>query len=321
MKRIFIGWIIVLSCTSLSVIGCDNIALMQLRYPSVQRLASNIHWYLSPRWSPDGSRIIFTMADVPQYRQIAVMNSDGSEAKPLTDPSVNAGAPDWSPDGKRIVFSRTSGDTIQVYVMNADGTDAVQLTHSLQIASCPKWSPGGKRIAFCGWPGNDKNGFELYVMNADGTNVVQLTHYPLGNVNEFEWSPDSLQLAFVAEDIEAKKSNAPYLQTGPYLYLMNADGTNQVQLLAGNPGVYFPTWSPDGKQILFSYLGVGNEPRFPDGFHVIQADGTERQIVLAEPTCEDPNWSRASNEIVFVCDRRTHQGQILKISMEPFLKQ
>jgi Tol biopolymer transport system component len=288
---------------------------LQLRHPNFRLLTANSRIYESPRWSPDGTKIAFYISDIPQNKQIFVMNADGSGMTPLTDPASDSGFPDWSPDGKKIVFSADATNTVQVSLMNADGTDPVQSTHLPQNAIRPKWSLDGKKIAFSSWSGKPLDDVEVYVMNADGTNIVQLTHYPLGQIEQFEWSPDGTRIVFAAENVDAKKAGKPYDETGPHLYLMNSDGTAQVQLVGDNPGAYYPTWSPDGKEILFNYLGYGSEDHLPDGFYIINADGTGRRMVMNEPTCEDPNWSKTGNGLVFVCERRSFMARIFTTPM------
>ena len=62
---------------------------------------------LWPRWSPDGTRIVFQSGppDVTQG-QVYVMSADGSGTHRLTNPSDGDNVlPAWSPDGLRIAFA------------------------------------------------------------------------------------------------------------------------------------------------------------------------------------------------------------------------
>ena len=126
-----------------------------------------------PSWSPDGDRIVFWTARPAWngYRDIGVMNADGTDVHQLTDDDDIGGSqmPSWSPDGKRIAFtSNRDHRGWEIYVMNADGTDAHQLTDDDDYEFYPSWSPDGDRIVFENTRDGDS---EIFVMNADGTNT------------------------------------------------------------------------------------------------------------------------------------------------------
>src|SRR5688572_32312795 len=73
-----------------------------------------------PRWSPDGTRLLFQSVRGGNY-DIAVINADGSGYRRLTTAPEYDGLARWSPDGKRIAF--LSGDQRQdfLYIMDSDG--------------------------------------------------------------------------------------------------------------------------------------------------------------------------------------------------------
>lgn len=72
-------------------------------------------------WSPDGSRIAFTMAR-EDTSDIYVVHPDGSNLTRLTQGDTYNISPRWSPDSSLISYSaRSSGGTFRLYVMDADG--------------------------------------------------------------------------------------------------------------------------------------------------------------------------------------------------------
>ncbi|MGB7062038.1 MAG: hypothetical protein WBF13_06755 [Candidatus Zixiibacteriota bacterium] len=78
-----------------------------------------------PKWSPDGSKIVFSsMKESPP--QIFVMDADGSNLKQLT--TEGASYPAWSPDGEEIVYTDVRGEYGRLFIMKADGSDKRQLT-------------------------------------------------------------------------------------------------------------------------------------------------------------------------------------------------
>jgi Tol biopolymer transport system component len=106
-----------------------------------------------PAWSPDGSRIAFSMtaAGSDDPWTIHVLHRDGTLVH-LSPSDVYDVAPSWSPDGGRIAFQSRSfpNGNDEIYVMNADGTNRMRLTHGQAHArpGFPAWSPDGARIAY-----------------------------------------------------------------------------------------------------------------------------------------------------------------------------
>ncbi|HEX6045885.1 MAG TPA: S8 family serine peptidase [Pyrinomonadaceae bacterium] len=82
-----------------------------------------------PRYSPDGSKIVFQSTRDGQS-EIYVMNGDGSSPTRLTNNPALDTAPSWSPDGTKILFTSLRDDPMNpaLYVMNADGSNQTRLT-------------------------------------------------------------------------------------------------------------------------------------------------------------------------------------------------
>jgi len=121
---------------------------------------------------------------------------------------------------------------------------------------------------------------------ADGS---QGSPIALNIVNGFDWSPDSKRLAFasvqslVGDDLE--------------IYVMNADGTGLTQLTNNAVDDFSPSWSPDGKRLVFKSTGDQN------GLFLMNADGTS-QTAIPNTTSLDsfPDWSPTGQQIVYVND-------------------
>jgi Tol biopolymer transport system component len=208
-----------------------------------------------PHWSPDGKRIVFQTTPVVNgrfvYRNIFVINVDGTGLTKLTNSSTYQNRrPAWSPDGTRIAFSSNRDGNDEIYVMNADGSNPIRLTHDVHSNQAPDWSPDGSKIVF---QSNRTGNLQIWVMNADGTGLMQLTNTQgCTRSGDPTWSPDGSKIAF-ASDRDFPTDDCNDLERGILqVFVMNADGTNQVSLtsLPGESGSPGWGWTKDEHAIV-----------------------------------------------------------------------
>ena len=136
--------------------GGSNLYVMDDDGSNVQRLTfpQRPHWDSFPRWSPDGTRIMFmrNISNHPrQQTEIFIMDSDGNHEKQIThNPALDEEA-SWAPDGQHITFTNDRSGSLEIYVMDILTRKVQQITHNpglRESASHPSWSPNGKYIAY-----------------------------------------------------------------------------------------------------------------------------------------------------------------------------
>jgi len=258
--------------------------------------------------------------------RLYVVQPSGRGLRALASAQAPDSEPSWSPDGRRIAFRRlvdpgSAGERAQVYVVGADGRGLRNLTAASCKASCvaneePAWSPDGKRIAFVrsiGAPAPARpRAVGIFVMDANGSHVRQLTQRTGVFRTEDRapsWSPNGKQIAFMS-------ANTTYQPAGAAtIYVINADGTHPraVRSLAhGWPGAGAPSWSPDGKKLLYStYCWFGNCGQPPVGaqLYTVGLDGkSPRQLTRLSGNSLAPRWSPDGKKIVFVRNARVGPG-------------
>ncbi len=241
---------------------------------------TSAYWVDSePRWSSDGSRIVFQRnyydeGGGHEGNFIYIINMDGSNQRMFFGAT---GSPAISPDGKYIAFQGGNIKDIMVtpeqgygiYVTEIYKTNIKILTDDLGDELTPSWSPDGKRIVFT------KGGIDgtIHIMNSDGSNMVstgQQGIYP-------RWSPDGKYIAFISR----RSSDMFRSMRLFHIYIMDIDGTNVTQLTFGDKrldGIF--DWSPDGTKIIFGSAVPPTAPTSISNLYIMTLDFN----VTATPT-------------------------------------
>ena len=191
-------------------------------------------------WEPSGQRILFC-ADHNGKHDIHVMNTDGTDAKPVfTEPRYRV-EPTWSPDGKRIAYvasAKPIGRSLHIASTNGQfGKSIVQVGIR---GGQPDWSPDGTEIAFVtGARGIRK----IYILNLESHTQRQLLPDKNPWMQYPAWSPDGERIAF------AWSPN----RSGSGIYVVNRDGTGLEQITEPDPlRTLSIAWAPSGDELVYA---------------------------------------------------------------------
>jgi Tol biopolymer transport system component len=167
-----------------------------------------------------------------------------------TVPGLAIGA-SFSPDGKQIAFSSNRNGWFEIYTKSSEGAGSDhQITTDGKQAVEPAWSPDGKWIAY-----HSVAEHGLWVVPAGGGTPRQISKF--GSAPS--WSPDSRALAFRSYETSSLALSDWPGDGESTIWTVAADGTNLQQLTQPRnpPGQHAdPSWSPDGRRLIFASLAI-----------------------------------------------------------------
>ncbi len=154
--------------------------------------------------------------------------------------------PALSPDGNSVAYSSDHIGSFEIYVHPlTPGAREIQITSDGQQNSEPAWSPDGKLIAYY-----SKNRGGIWIVPASGGAAKQLTEFG----SRPAWSPDGLLIAFQSYGLTDLGATSVGALSPSTLWIVQAHGGDPTPITqVGNPpgGHGAPSWSPDGRRIVF----------------------------------------------------------------------
>jgi TolB protein len=233
---------------------------------------------LTPRWSPDDSKIAFTCY-VPFHGftsvQICMLSLDTGGMLAFERYTGTNSSPAWSPDGGKLAFMSSAQGNPNIVITGPSGGQMHRITYSKSVDTSPVWNPKtGQQIVFV----SDRGGLPaLYQMNADGSDVQKIDTADKGYVIDPAWSPNGQLLAF-----SWRRPDGNY-----DIYAMDMGSHALVQLTRDAARNERPSWAPDGRHIVFESTRTGSRQIW-----TMLADGSNpRQITSGPGESESPNWS------------------------------
>lgn len=202
----------------------------------------------APRFSPDGSHIIFVANRYKPHEfitDIYIMDSNGSKLERLTENALISPKeeyyfswPDWLQNGEKIIFKFAKREDhpslVKGHLAILDlATRNLTTLSSLDSLdpSQPHPSPTRDEFIFVSLLSRTYGGTDIYRANFDGTGIIRLTQ------NGGSWLPD---WSFDGEQIIYNYLNDNGIHT---MRIMNRDGTNDRQLIiAGEEFGLGPNW-------------------------------------------------------------------------------
>lgn len=212
--------------------------------------------------------------------------------------------PAWSPDDSQIAFMLNPGNPGGyeggLWLMQADGSDRRRIAN----AWWPRWSPDGTLLCCHGWANDGRP--SLVFVDPDTGETDALFENSEWTLVDYagNWSPDGERVAFVGE-----RNGTKHLAT------INVDGTlESIRIIYTNtdPALEMfgpPSWSRDGKQMVFSMQqsGPGERRWWKSNLYSMAPDVPCAPVLLEGRPVGNinrmPTWSPDSSQIIFSSER------------------
>lgn len=221
-------------------------------------------------WSPDSTRLAFSLRRIPRDRwqaegkgalahtqyDVYAVGVDGRGLRQLTDTAEDEVWLSWYPDGRKLAFSTFRDGDEAIYTLALAGAAAGEvkrLTPARPGSADAAWSPDGKRIVYAAVADAHT---QLYVATLLGTDVRQLTREAF-DCRAPVWSPDGRQLLFQGSPRGPGKDD---------VFVLDASESAVTALTSDDGSNIFPGWLPDGRVL----------------FTTVAADG-HKQVVVRPP--------------------------------------
>jgi len=236
----------------------------------------------SPRFSPDGQKIRFSVSDVETNTSaLWEVGRDGSNPHEMLagwDRAHAVCCGVWSKDGKSYIFQATQSwpPITTLWVLAESGSEPKQLTDGPMSFGSP-WPAENDKI----WALGVKPTAELVKYDATQENYEKV----LSGISatDLDFSPDGKWVSYV-------------LIPDGTMWRSRADGSERLQLTFAPERAGLPRWAPDGKQIAYVSSRTGQ----PSQIMVIGSQGGKATPVYAEKHGQiDANWSADGKRMVY----------------------
>lgn len=202
-----------------------------------------------PMWAPDGKKIAYISGYAPDDG-IYVMNEEGTNKIIVSGNNkyyMTYGPPIWSPDSNKlaILVGDDNWGLVHIDILCTDGREPQMLTASPwghRNEEPPTWSPDGTKIAFV-----DEG--DIYSIGTAGGPITRLTYQSM-HASSPRWSPDGTRIAYLLSNSAESSLNE--------IWIVDFDGSKQIQLTNFQAHINDLAWSPDGSHMAITISRENN---------------------------------------------------------------
>jgi len=260
--------------------GHRELYVMDYDGENIRQLTRNKSLVIAPTWSPDGRRLAITTYHRGDYPALYKINADGSGLSLIaTAGSLNV-ASDWHPKMDQLTLTLNVYANPDVYTVDLRSGARTRLTRAKGVDISPTWSPDGREICFCS---DRRRTPQLYLMDANGQNIRCAT-VGKGRYNcSPDWCPVVDNKAMGAWIVfSSRHKDRPNFE----IALIRPGGEDFRYLTEGRGNSEDPSWSPDGRHVVFTSNPTGRRRLYV----ATLSTGQVRPIPCGEGEITTPSW-------------------------------
>ena len=260
----------------------QQIFVMDEKGDGVQQVAhvTGLDCY-APKFSPDGTKIVFSATNIlSDFIYMVDLNDTSTFRFPkFIDGGTN---PHFSPDGRFLIYRAEKNDDNAIFIMDIT-TDSAYSVSDGSLSTHPQFSKDGSKIVYSS---SASENFDLVVLDLDDT--TEHAQKTIASTKDAElygtFSPDGKRIAYASFDINYKGA----------IHIVGVDGKGNKTVTSGS-SAYNPKFSPDGKYLAFVWDKSGTFE-----VYICSADGSGvKSITSKKGNTIEFDWSGDSKKIAY----------------------
>lgn len=220
--------------------GKSEVFTGDLFFGEVRQVTKDGKQAITPRWTPDGSKVVYTSFYKSGFPDIFLIDLRSLQRTTfISAKGTNSGAR-FSPNGSRVAMILSGAGNPEIYLSDAQGKGVVRRTRTPTVEAGPAWSPDGSRLVFTS---DAAGGPQLYIMPVSGGAAQRVPTNISRYCAEPDWSAgDPNKIAFTTR-----------IGKGFQIAVMDLSKRAPAQVVSKAPvDAVEPSWLADGRHLVYT---------------------------------------------------------------------
>ena len=298
-----------------------SIYVMDDNGSNLRRITDARFWDTTPRWIPDGKRILFAR-DYSRGKgnvynaEFFIIDETGLNEKRFMINHLTDRQPAISPNGKFIAFNSNRSGNWDIYTLNLETGNLKQLTDNdfpSAWSHRSAWSPDNKQIAYQ-HDGENDTAWNIWIMDADGKNKKRLTRNPDKGIYLIRgapvWSPSGKYIMY-DDHLFRADANRKLHPIASQLIIHNVyTGFRDIHDFPKTLGIASGCWINDDRNVLLSMKKIDDPTSNYEIYKYNLESGNLKNITNAPNNDYHPHWIEGYSSVSPMDKLTTQWGQL-----------